>query len=61
MEFKGMDLEKHGESAYPAAAWVETQYGSGGAKDGGALPANMSSNKGASMSLSGQVTHETTC
>ena len=55
MEFKGMDLEKHGESAYPAAAWVESQYGSGGAKEGGALPANMSGNKGASMSLSGQV------
>ena len=25
-EFKGMDLIKHGESAYPAAAWVEYQY-----------------------------------
>lgn len=26
MEFKGMDLVKHGEAAYPAAAWVEYQY-----------------------------------
>ena len=25
-EFKGMDLLKHGESAYPADAWVEQQY-----------------------------------
>jgi Amt family ammonium transporter len=25
-EFKGMDLMKHGESAYPADAWVEAQY-----------------------------------
>ena len=25
-EFKGMDLLKHGESAYPADAWVELQY-----------------------------------
>ena len=25
-EFKGMDMIKHGESAYPADAWVETQY-----------------------------------
>ena len=25
-EFKGMDLLKHGESAYPADAWVEAQY-----------------------------------
>jgi hypothetical protein len=23
---KGMDLLKHGESAYPADAWVEQQY-----------------------------------
>lgn len=30
-EFKGMDLLKHGESAYPADAWVEAQY----MKDGG--------------------------
>ena len=26
MEFKGMDMLKHGESAYPADAWVESQY-----------------------------------
>ena len=26
MEFKGMDLVHHGESAYPADAWVEQQY-----------------------------------
>merc|ERR1719499_2857575 len=26
MEFKGMDLVKHGEAAYPAGAWVEYQY-----------------------------------
>ncbi len=24
---QGMDLIKHGESAYPADAWVEMQYG----------------------------------
>ena len=24
--FQGMDLMKHGESAYPAKAWVEQQY-----------------------------------
>ena len=24
--FSGMDLLKHGESAYPADAWVEQQY-----------------------------------
>jgi len=26
MEFSGMDILKHGESAYPADAWVEQQY-----------------------------------
>lgn len=26
MEFRGMDLIKHGEAAYPAGAWVEFQY-----------------------------------
>jgi hypothetical protein len=25
-EFSGNDLEKHGEAAYPADAWVEAQY-----------------------------------
>ena len=25
-QFQGMDLLKHGESAYPADAWVEQQY-----------------------------------
>jgi len=26
LELKGMDIFKHGESAYPAEAWVEYQY-----------------------------------
>ena len=29
-EFYGMDLTQHGESAYPASAWVEEQYNAGG-------------------------------
>merc|ERR1719233_2308912 len=43
-EFKGMDLIKHGESAYPAGAWVEYQYAKG-ANNGTAhgMPANMTS------------------
>ena len=28
-EFYGMDLTQHGESAYPASAWVEDQYTTG--------------------------------
>merc|ERR1712156_493989 len=39
VEFKGMDIVKHGESAYPAQAWVEFQY-SKGAKAGGKGPTN---------------------
>merc|ERR1712080_647097 len=38
-EFKGMDIVKHGESAYPAQAWVEFQYNKG-AKAGGKGPTN---------------------
>jgi len=46
-EADGMDLIKHGESAYPAAAWVESQYAHGapGVQDlngSNCLPANMS-------------------
>ncbi|XP_023345791.1 putative ammonium transporter 1 [Eurytemora carolleeae] len=26
LELKGMDIDKHGEAAYPAQAWVEVQY-----------------------------------
>lgn len=54
-EFKGMDVIKHGESAYPAAAWVEYQYAKGG-KDNknGDVPVNMSSNGlGSSMTMAG--------
>merc|ERR1712037_631441 len=39
VEFKGMDIVKHGESAYPAQAWVEFQYNKG-AKGGGKGPTN---------------------
>ncbi len=31
LEFLGMDILKHGESAYPADAWVEQQYMKDGA------------------------------
>jgi len=46
-ELKGMDMIKHGESAYPAAAWVESQYavGASGTQDlsgSRCLPLNMS-------------------
>merc|ERR1712079_923164 len=34
-EFKGMDMLKHGESAYPADAWVEQQYMKEDALSGG--------------------------
>ena len=47
-EEDGMDVVKHGESAYPVNAWLEYQYsrhqdpgqGEGGVKEG--FPANMS-------------------
>ena len=47
-EEDGMDVVKHGESAYPVNAWLEYQYSrhqdpgqvEGGAKEG--FPANMS-------------------
>eukprot|EP00092_Neocalanus_flemingeri_P000649 GFUD01000691.1.p1 GENE.GFUD01000691.1~~GFUD01000691.1.p1 ORF type:complete len:547 (+),score=127.70 GFUD01000691.1:58-1698(+) len=58
-ELKGMDLIKHGESAYPAAAWVEYQYSKGapGTQDhnrNNAVPANMSGHGlGATITMSG--------
>jgi len=55
-EFKGMDLIKHGESAYPAAAWVEYQYQKGGAAENGSNqgPVNMSANGlGATVTMKG--------
>jgi len=53
-EFKGMDLIKHGESAYPADAWVEYQYAKKKDSEAG-LPANMMGNMGAKVSMSGKV------
>jgi len=53
-EFKGMDLIKHGESAYPADAWVEYQYSNKKNSQGG-LPANMVGNLGAQISATGEV------
>ncbi len=45
-EFRGCDLVKHGESAYPAESWVELQYGEEKRKNavegGAAGPKNMS-------------------
>jgi len=52
-EFKGMDLIKHGESAYPADAWVEYQYGNTASSNN--LPANMTSNIGSKISATGQL------
>eukprot|EP00090_Calanus_glacialis_P008846 TRINITY_DN1716_c0_g1_i2.p1 TRINITY_DN1716_c0_g1~~TRINITY_DN1716_c0_g1_i2.p1 ORF type:complete len:555 (-),score=145.72 TRINITY_DN1716_c0_g1_i2:254-1918(-) len=55
-EFKGMDLIKHGESAYPAAAWVEYQYAKSGQAQNGtdSVPVNMSSDGlGATVTMSG--------
>lgn len=52
-EFKGMDLIKHGESAYPADAWVEYQYSKKNSQGG--LPANMGGNIGSQISASGEV------
>jgi len=40
LEFKGMDIFKHGESAYPAQAWVEQQYNTTSSK-AGSVPAHM--------------------
>jgi len=40
MEFQGVDIIKHGEAAYPAAAWEEVQYGSN-ANAGMGLPVHM--------------------
>ena len=46
-EFKGNDMIKHGESAYPRDAWVEMQYSMKNAPpnasnpDNAALPPNM--------------------
>ena len=53
-EFKGMDLVHHGESAYPADAWVEYQYSNRKSSQGG-LPANMGGNIGAEMSANGKI------
>merc|ERR1719266_1146281 len=53
-EFKGMDLIKHGESAYPADAWVEYQYARKKDSESG-LPANMGGNMGAKVDMSGKV------
>jgi len=47
-------LIKHGESAYPADAWVEYQYSNRKTSQGG-LPANMGGNIGAEMSASGKI------
>jgi len=41
LELKGMDIFKHGESAYPAQAWVETQYSKKSVVGGPKLPGNM--------------------
>ena len=43
-EFYGMDLTQHGESAYPASAWVEEQYNAGGTNQP-VLPRLMSQRK----------------
>ncbi|TRY72371.1 hypothetical protein TCAL_09710 [Tigriopus californicus] len=41
-EFRGNDLVKHGESAYPADAWVELQYNN----DNSSTPHHMSGTSG---------------
>lgn len=38
-EFRGSDLPKHGEAAYPADAWVEVQYSRQGSTSN--IPSNM--------------------
>jgi len=53
-EFKGMDMIKHGESAYPAAAWVEFQYAKGANNGATGTPANMSGGGlGSSVTMAG--------
>ena len=41
-EYSGNDIPKHGESAYPADAWVEMQYNKNIKEGGSALPPIMS-------------------
>ena len=66
MEFKGMDLVKHGEAAYPAGAWVEYQYnktekGKGGeattnpCMSGGGVIAGTMTMDGAKTNIDGEV------
>ena len=66
MEFKGMDLVKHGEAAYPAGAWVEYQYnktekGKDGeattnpCMSGGGVIAGTITMDGAKMNVDGEV------
>jgi len=64
LEFKGMDIIKHGEAAYPSSAWVEYQYSShhnrDSTKNGPALPPNMN-DKGpgtATMTMQGSVSDD---
>jgi len=55
MEFKGMDLVKHGEAAYPAGAWVEYQYNnnSNDRKQSSINPVMSGSNIGAELAIDG--------
>jgi len=55
MEFKGMDLVKHGEAAYPAGAWVEYQYNnsSNDRKQSAINPVMSGSNIGAELAIDG--------
>ena len=43
-EYSGNDIPKHGESAYPADAWVEMQYNKNlkETESGATVPPNMS-------------------
>lgn len=41
MEFRGVDIVKHGEAAYPAEAWVEIQYNNTKLGTSGSVPAHM--------------------
>eukprot|EP00095_Tigriopus_kingsejongensis_P003363 maker-scaffold557_size137338-snap-gene-0.13 protein:Tk03363 transcript:maker-scaffold557_size137338-snap-gene-0.13-mRNA-1 annotation:"predicted protein" len=45
-EFRGNDLVKHGESAYPADAWVELQYNASSDVAIGSGPSHMSGTSG---------------
>jgi len=56
-EFKGMDLMKHGEAAYPAGAWVEYQYNKNTAGGPSINPVMGATNSdiGAVMTMSGAV------